>query len=416
MFPSNVDNDRQAVDPLPLSYALSLLSQFLPVPVHVFDKNGHYYDKFNDDDDEDNNVFKTDHDFRLKTIAIIKEQGVTIISQEKTIIYGGVQCLDELTLVVGPVSISDLDHNFCKLYALKHNARLVSPFRCDARKLASLILLIYSSITHKYLYLTDFLDKNFLDNNVIASTQKKIAEIINTHSITNKPHNPGSFEASIRFAITHGDIEELRRAHNSMYASMRGTLAPNELRSAKNLAIVDITIATRAAIDAGLGVEELYVISDAFILEAEAASTASEAAAIARACALRCTQMVAQSLKNKNKSDKLSPVVSRACDYIDRHVYERIDISSLSEKLHISPSYLSKLFKNEKQMTLGEFMRQRRIMVAKVLLTNTDKPISEIANLLNFNSQSHFGRIFLKLEGVSPAKYRHSHALRDVVF
>ena len=67
-------------------------------------------------------------------------------------------------------------------------------------------------------------------------------------------------------------------------------------------------------------------------------------------------------------------------------------------------------------MTLGEFMRQRRIMVAKVLLTNTDKPISEIANLLNFNSQSHFGRIFLKLEGVSPAKYRHSHALRDVVF
>ena len=67
-------------------------------------------------------------------------------------------------------------------------------------------------------------------------------------------------------------------------------------------------------------------------------------------------------------------------------------------------------------MTLGEFMRQRRIMVAKVLLTNTDKPISEIANLLNFNSQSHFGRIFLKLEGVSPAKYRNSHALRDVVF
>ena len=406
----------KAGQPLPLSYALSLLSQFIPLPVHIFDKNGHYYDKFNDDYSDDSNVLKTDHEFRLEIIKIISEHKVTIISNEKPILFGGVQCLDDLTLVVGPITMSDVDQNFCKLYALKHNARSVSPFRCDVRKLASLILLIYSSITHKYIYLSDFLDKNLLNENVIATTQKHIAEIINSKTLTNRPHNPGSFEDNIRFAISHGDIEALKRSLNSMYASMRGTLSRNELRSAKNLAIVDITIATRAAIDAGLGCEELYIIADAFILEAEDASSVYEAQAVARACALRCTQLVAQALKNKDQENNLSPVVSRACDYIDRHVYEKIDLLMLSEKLKISSSYLSKIFKKEKNMTIGEFARQRRISVAKILLTSTEKSISEIAALLNFNSQSHFGRIFLKLEGLTPAKYRNMNAMRDVVF
>lgn len=407
----------KTVTPLPLAYALGLLSQFVPIPVHIFDKDGHYYDKFNDDNgDDNNNVLKTDLKFRHEIIEHIKAQGASIISNEKPILFGGVQCLNDLTLVLGPISVFDVDQNFCRLYALKHNASSVSPLRCDAKKLAALILLIYSSVSNKYIYLTDFLDKNLLDDAVIANTQRKIAEIFNEHSLTNKPHNPGSFEGSIRFAITHGDIEALKHALNSMYASMRGTLAKNELRSSKNLAIVDITLATRAAIDAGLGVEEMYVISDAFILEAENAQTTAEAAAIARACALRCTQMVAQKLKDQNSKSSLSPIVSRACDYIDRHVYEKIDLKTLSEKLHISPSYLSKIFKNEKNMTIGDFTRLRRISVAKVLLTNTDKSISEIASLLNFNSQSHFGRIFLQLEGLTPAKYRNMHALRDVVF
>lgn len=406
----------KAVIPLPLSYALSLLSQFLPVPVHVFDRDGHYFNKFNDDYGDDSNVLKTDPEFRREIIATVNERKVVIISQEKPILFGGVKCLNDLTMVVGPVAMSDVDQNFCRLYALKHNAAQISPFRTDVHRLASLLLLIHSSISHEYLYLTDFLDKNLLGDDVIATTQKQMAEIINSSSLTNRPHNPGSFEASIRSAISHGDIEALKLALNSMYASMRGTLAKNELRNAKNLAIVDITIATRAAIDAGLSVEELYVVSDAFILEAEDAQSVAEAQGVARACALRCTQLVAQYLRNKDMAQTLSPTVSRACDYIDRHVYEKIDLKTLCEKLKISSSYLSKLFKSEKNMTLGDFTRQRRVNVAKLLLTNTDKSIAEIATLLNFNSQSHFGRIFLKFEGLPPAKYRNMHALRDVVF
>lgn len=159
---------------------------------------------------------------------------------------------------------------------------------------------------------------------------------------------------------------------------MRGTLARTELRSAKNLAIVDITIATRAAIEAGLSVEELYVISDAFIMEVEDCKYPSDAAALARACALRCTQMVAKHKLDLEKGNLLSPVVLRACDYIDRHLYEKFNLEIVSNKLKVSSSHLSKLFKEEKKMTLGEYARLRKLKLLKLFLLQLIK-VSQIS-------------------------------------
>ena len=414
MSPSNCNNTQEKKN-MPLAYALNLLSQFEPIPVHIFNEDGLYSEKFNQNYRDEKNVFKTDISFRQKIISIVKEKGATIISSEKPILYGGVQCFDGLTLIAGPIAMSDVDKNFCCLYALKHNASTITPLRCYVKKLAALILLIYASVNNKYPYLTDFLEQNLLGDDLIATTQKQLAKVINSHSIANRPHNPVSLEASIRFAISHGDIEALKKAHNSMYASMRGTVANNSLRSAKNLAIVDITIATREAIDAGLSAEELYTLSDAFILEVEEASTSEHAAAIARACALRCTQLVKESNSNSEHIGETSLVVIRACDYIDRNIYEKIDIDDLCKKIKVSQSYLSKLFKAEKKITLGAFIRQRKINVAKVLLISTDKSLSEIASSLNFTSQSHFGRVFLQLTGHTPAKYRNMHSIRDVI-
>ena len=104
-----------------------------------------------------------------------------------------------------------VDKNFCCLYALKHNASTITPLRCDVKKLAALILLIYASVNNKYPYLTDFLEQNILGDDLIATTQKQLAKVINSHSIANRPHNPVSLEASIRFAISHGDIEALKK-------------------------------------------------------------------------------------------------------------------------------------------------------------------------------------------------------------
>lgn len=414
MIPSN-NNNGQVVNILPLSYGLSLLKQLLPVPTHIFKSDNHYLEKFDNGQHDDWNILKTDFDFRCQLLKEIREKGVVIISNEKPIVYGGVKCNDELTLVVGPVAIVDVDPNFCKLYALKHNAYNLTPFSCSVKKLASILLLIYSSITNEFMYLTDFLDSNLLSDEIVENTNKQIAQIFSHQSVAEKTHNPGMFEDSIKSAIKSGNVDDLKKALNSIYASMRGTLSRNSLRSAKNLAIVDITIATRAAIEVGLSVEEMYVISDAFIMEVEDCKYESDATALSQACALRCTQMVSKFISTRDQSEYNSLVVSRCCQYIERHIYEKFELQKMCDKLNVSASYLSKLFKAEKEKTVGEYVRSRKIQIAQMMLKTTDKPISEIALMLSFNSQSHFGRVFLQETGQTPATYKSKNAIIDSV-
>ncbi len=94
---------------LPLSYGLSLLKQLLPVPTHIFKSDCHYYEKFDNNEHDDWNVFKTDFDFRTRVVQRIRESRLTIISDEKPVIYGGVACTDGLILVIGPISIAEID-------------------------------------------------------------------------------------------------------------------------------------------------------------------------------------------------------------------------------------------------------------------------------------------------------------------
>jgi len=401
---------------LPLSYGLALLKQLLPVPTHIFKKDNHYFEKFDSEEQDDWNVLKTDYAFRCELLETIRKRKVCIISNEKPILYGGVECNEELTLIIGPINIADIDVTYCKLYALKHNATNLVPFGCKVQKLASMLLLIYSTITGKHLYLTDFLKENMLDIDIIENTNRRIASIFSEYSLEMKTHTPSMFEESIKNSIKSGDLEGLKKALNSIYANMRGTLSHNSLRSAKNLAIVDITIATRAAIDAGLPVEELYTVSDAFIMEVEDCRYESDALALSHACALRCTQMVNKFLHDES-SDKhnISLIVNRACQYIEHHINEKFNTEQMCERLKVSSSYLSKLFKNEKKMSIGAYVRRRKIDFAKLLLRTTDKSIAEISIILAFNSQSHLGKVFLEETGTTPSKYRNNVATHDLI-
>lgn len=405
-------DEKKVANNLPLSYGLSLLKQLLPAPTHIFKADNHYLEKFDNGEYDEWNVLKTDYEFRKSLIDTIKSKKITIVTDEKPIVYGGVLCSDDIILVVGPVSITKIDQNFCKLYALKHQANNLTPFVCNAEKLASMLLLVYSSISGEHVFLSDFLNSCFLNNDIIENVNRQIANVFTEQSIKIKTHNPGMFEESIKNAIKRGDVDQLKKSLNSIYSSMRGTLSRNSLRSAKNLAIVDITIATRAAIDVGLPVEEMYTISDAFIMEVEDCKYELDASTLAHACALRCTQMVSKYLSENSSSDS-SLIVERACQYIEHHINEKLDVKKMCEKLKVSPSYLSRLFKNEKKMTIGDYSRKRKIDIAKILLTTSDKSISEIYEMLSFNSQSHFGRTFLSETGMTPATYKKKYAIVD---
>lgn len=393
----------------PLSYGISLLAHCQALPYHVFGADNHYVEKFDLNDRDNLNVLKTDYKLRCQILQQVRERKIALICDESPVIYAGVQCLDGLTLIAGPVVMARVDQNFMQLYANKHHAAGCPLQYCEPARLAAVVLIVYSGVYGAMLSVNELLDQNFLTPEVIELTQKRVASVFSKISIEAKPHNPVTLELNIRRAIRSGSEQLLKEALDSPYAAMRGTLAASELRSAQNLAIVDITIATREAIECGLSVEELYMLSDAFILQVEDCRYPADCAALARACARRCTQLVAASRRESGHDTSVSAMVLRARNYIDRHLYEKIDVSAMACTLKISEGYLSRIFKEGTSMTLLQYARRRKVELAATLLAGSDKSLQEIAAMLGFSSQSHFGQVFREIMKLTPRQYRNLH-------
>ncbi len=89
-------------------------------------------------------------------------------------------------------------------------------------------------------------------------------------------------------------------------------------------------------------------------------------------------------------------------DYMDIN----LNVSIIADKLNITPSYLSKLFKNQKCISLLDYLYQIRLTVAKKLLKETSLTVEEIALKTGFISNSALTKTFKKYEGITPGVYR----------
>lgn len=109
---------------------------------------------------------------------------------------------------------------------------------------------------------------------------------------------------------------------------------------------------------------------------------------------------------HKEKKPKLDNCVSQALAYINDNITNDISLDRLSEALFINKSYLCRQFKKATNMTINEYIKNRRLSIAKKKLQFTDISISNIAFLCGFSNFSHFSNFFKKLEGISPSQYR----------
>ncbi len=93
-------------------------------------------------------------------------------------------------------------------------------------------------------------------------------------------------------------------------------------------------------------------------------------------------------------------------DYVDAYLCREITLSELAELVDISQFHFSRLFKQSLGLSPYQYLLQQRIERAKRLLRRGDQPIVAIALECGFNSQSHLGRKFRQLTGLTPKAYR----------
>lgn len=104
---------------------------------------------------------------------------------------------------------------------------------------------------------------------------------------------------------------------------------------------------------------------------------------------------------------KTEDVCKRVEDYIlQQYSDPQLSMEIIGRKVHMSPYYISKLFKAERGISVLGYIAKVRIDQAKKLLKETDKSIVKISEETGFMSSTVFIRTFRKLEGVTPGVYR----------
>lgn len=111
--------------------------------------------------------------------------------------------------------------------------------------------------------------------------------------------------------------------------------------------------------------------------------------------------------KEKAVSSASGKLAALARAYIDTHLTDnQISLQHVADELGINAAYLSAIFADTYDVTFIEYLTECRINYAKDLLSNTDKPLAEIAELLNYSSSKYFISRFKSYCGVTPTVFR----------
>lgn len=112
-------------------------------------------------------------------------------------------------------------------------------------------------------------------------------------------------------------------------------------------------------------------------------------------------------LTNSEKENLPLSTIERILDYIDKTPLDQITLKEAAESIHINPSYLSQLFKQQLNKKFVDYVTELRIEESKRLLHNTSLRMSEIAERVGYSDLAYFSNNFKRIVGCSPSEYRN---------
>lgn len=99
-------------------------------------------------------------------------------------------------------------------------------------------------------------------------------------------------------------------------------------------------------------------------------------------------------------------LAERIYAYITENFSQDISLDSLADRFSYSKDHIVRVFKSVYKITPHQYLLQCRVCYAKLLLSSERISAAEVAAECGFADSSAFYRAFVRLEGVSPAKYR----------
>ncbi|MEL3971164.1 AraC family transcriptional regulator [Rossellomorea oryzaecorticis] len=98
--------------------------------------------------------------------------------------------------------------------------------------------------------------------------------------------------------------------------------------------------------------------------------------------------------------------IQKAIEYMEQNIVEDMTIDSIAEQANVSPFHFQRTFAVLTEMTVGDYLRRRRLTLAGEELLTTDAKIIDLAYKYGYDTPEAFSKAFRRQHGVSPSEAR----------
>lgn len=213
---------------------------------------------------------------------------------------------------------------------------------------------------------------------------------------------PIYLEKDLSTAIIKGDEQEAKRILNDIlgfiFYKYRG-----DQRKITAITMELLVIMSRAAVEGGARYDDVSKVTQE-IYQRSSLAEGIEAMCLWLMDGLEKIILFVFPMQSDNQ-EQIS-ILRKAIIYMNQHLEDQLTLEEVAGVVGLSPTYFSRLFSNDMKMTYIEYLTKIRIEESKKFLVDSKESISDIALRLGFSDQSYFSKVFKKVEGMTPGKYR----------
>lgn len=215
-------------------------------------------------------------------------------------------------------------------------------------------------------------------------------------------HLTNNKELQFYNAIKNGNLIFLNEIMEPLDGRHLHKLSGNPIRNMQYHFTISLTLITYFCIEGGMDEKAANILSSINIKKLDSCTTVQQIIQLHHDIVYDYTLRMQQIHKKNRKS----PAVIQCIDYIYQNLNNTITIDDLAAYTNKNATYLCGLFKKEMNITIGHFIRNKRIEAAENMLKFSDYNISDISKYLVFTSYSYFINVFKKSTGFTPREYR----------
>lgn len=160
-------------------------------------------------------------------------------------------------------------------------------------------------------------------------------------------------------------------------------------------------ILSRASVEGGADPDQALGINAKFLQDVNRFNNIDEINLVAVNALESYSQIVQSNKKVKNRQ-----IIEGIKEFIRKNYNNNLTLEEIAASVYLSPYYVSRIFKEEQNITIMDYVTKVRVEEAKKLLRNPRYQIDEIAERLGYSDASYFSKVFRRLEGMSPSKFR----------